>query len=96
MIGSVSSGVSGADGDDVGVVVSSVTKVVWIFEIWSGLEAQVATGINLKFGCISTATERPCDSFIGRELRNSSCVFGAGSASPDRLFMPDTCKTFEV
>ena len=48
MIGRVSSGVSGSDGDDVSVVISSVTKVVWIFEIWSSLEAQVAIGINLQ------------------------------------------------
>ena len=75
MIGSISSGVSGADGDDVGVVIGSITNVVWIFEIWSSLEAQVAIGINLEFGCISAAIERPCDGFIGRELRNSSGIF---------------------
>ncbi len=75
MIGSVSSGVSGANGDDVGVVVSGVTNVVWIFEIRSSLEAEVAIGINLEFGCISATIERPCDGFIGRELRNSGCIF---------------------
>ena len=75
MIGSVSSGVSGADSDDVGVVLGSITKVVWIFEIRSRLEAEVAIGINLEFGCISAAIERPCNGFIGRELRNSSGIF---------------------
>ena len=76
MISSIASGVRGADGNDVGVVISSVTNVIWSFKIWGSLEAQVAIGINLEFGCISPAIERPCDGFIGRELSNSSGVFG--------------------
>ena len=39
------------------------------------VEAEVAIGINLEFGCISATIERPCDGFIGRELRNSGCIF---------------------
>ena len=75
MIGSVACGISSADGDDVGVVISSVTNVVWTFKIRSSLEAEVAIGINLKFGCISATIERPCDGFIGSELRNGGCIF---------------------
>ena len=74
-MGSSSSGVSGTDGDDVGVVIGSITNVVWIFEIWSSLEAEVAIGVDGEFVCIIASIERPRDGFIGSELRNSGCIF---------------------
>ena len=75
MIGSVSGVISGANDDDICVVSGCVTQIGGAFVVGSSLEAQIAIGINLEYGSISAAIKRPGDGFIGRELRNSGCIF---------------------
>ena len=58
LIGGVTGGIGGANGDDVGVVSSGIAYVGWIFVIGSGIKDQSAgCGINGEFAGIISSIE---------------------------------------
>ena len=79
LISDVAGIVSGANGNDVGVVAWCITNVVWIFEIRSRLEDESAIGIDGEFVVVVIANESPIgDGFVSREGMNRGDIFSNG------------------